>query len=157
MAPILSGSPLDACPRKKSPWESLSYLSSEVLRQCPQLLELPMSMAYYIQEHMMHRCSREGWDGIPTQGQLSTAEMHTVLHCVDAPPPWAGRHLGRSLVCYNVMTIQHPLIDDCIIKLRAHPFRYEDTCQESLMVCPSDLNGATVCLISDTVTGTLDS
>jgi len=129
-------------------WESLAYKKSEVLRQCPELLELPMAMAYYVQEHMMHRCSRPGWGGIPTEGRLSTAEMHTLVQCVDAPPPWAGRHLGPSLLCYNVMTIQHALIDDCIIKLRAHPFRYEAS-----SVCHLNC----VCLISDTVTGTLDA
>ena len=110
------------------PWNSLSYVKSQILMQCPQLRELPEAMAYYIQQHMMHRSSRHSWVGISSQGQLTTEEMYTLNQCIATPPRSCksrGLQKEEHILCYNVMTIEHPHIHDCIIKLRAHPFRYE--------------------------------
>ena len=114
-------------PSLKIPWDSLSYTQSEVVMQCKEMMELPEAMAYYIQDTMLRMAPPGLWSNIPKHGALTTQEMYTLNKCI-VTPSRLSRHsrfavTEEHILCYNVMTIQHPNMHDCIIKIRAHPFR----------------------------------
>jgi hypothetical protein len=113
-------------PVLKIPWDSLSYAKSEVVVQCKAMMELPEAMAYYIQESFLSTSHMQTWSKIPVNGALSTQEMHELNKCIVPPPRHCKSRQWTSvehILCFNVMTIKHPDILNCCIKLRAHPFR----------------------------------